>query len=154
MIIVIVLLSTRKRGGGDDEYTNYEEKLNDKREPIRRAAEGLPSQRARIQAERLEEEPAREPVRERVRETPRVEKPQVPEEEPAPASTPGPTKQTTFVPKPIVTVAAVPRTQRPPSPVSYTHLDVYKRQLFCLFYGYFYGIQRESGGSHLYHRWR
>ena len=120
LIIVIVLLSTRRRGGGDDEYTNYEEKLNDKREPIRRAAEGLPSQRARIQAERLEEEPAREPVREpareRVRETPRVEKPAVPEEEPVPASTQGPTKQTTFVPKPIVTVSAVQRTQRPPSP--------------------------------------
>ena len=51
LIIVIVLFSTRKRDG-DDEYTNYEEKLNDRKEPVRRASEGLPSQRANVRTER------------------------------------------------------------------------------------------------------
>lgn len=177
LIMVIVLLATRRRDG-DDEYTNYEEKLNDRREPVRRASEGLPSQRAKAREAQMREELARESLRETRRpdfenqfeeeEDLEEEEPedsmnfeldereaqiraqeerlrelqasvreewerearsavQEEEEEPAPAPQPaapspyGQTRngQTTFVPKPIVAVAAV---QRPPIAPTATQL--------------------------------
>lgn len=175
LIMVIALLATRRRDD-DDEYTNYEEKLNDRREPVRRASEGLPSQRAKAREAQLREELARESLRETrsqdfgdqfgEEEEPEEEEPDdsidfeleereaqiraqeerlrelqasvreeweresrspIQEEEPAPAPQPaapspyGQTRngQTTFVPKPIVAVAAV---QRPPIAPTATQL--------------------------------
>lgn len=59
LIIVIILFATRRRRE-DEEFSKYEEKLNDRKEPVRRVSEGLPGQRAKAQAERQAAERIRE----------------------------------------------------------------------------------------------